>query len=349
MTEIEKPYKSIDEQITLLKKRNLRFITEKSAKESLINYGYYEIINGYKHEFMLDPSNDEKGFKLGTNFEHIYSLYKLDHNIRDSMRESLENFEQMFKQSLSYMISRDISEDQTRYTAKSHYNAGRSHTYRRHGHVITKTDRDKLLNKTFKNILDSDFEPYNYYRNEHGNIPPWIMVKGLTFGATIYWFNLSKPRIREAVISRMIGLEIPVMQAVDSQLKIKRAFGDCLNLYLDYRNISSHGGRIYNHRSNKHKIRNYSPFIYQRDDIVKQSKRQFTNGNLRSSVGAVLRTLNMFENKDPYFNLEVMLEIHLHNHLKNYPQDFDFLMNEMELKNTFVEKTLLNEDDLELK
>ncbi|MDK9681605.1 Abi family protein [Lactiplantibacillus argentoratensis] len=346
----DKPFKDIDEQINILRQRKLGFITESSAKDSLRYYGYYEIINGYKHEFVNNTNNDNDGYKSGSNFEHIYALYKLDNEIRNTMRETLEKFEFSFKQSLAYIVSRDISENQNRYTAPSHYNAGSSHYFhRRNGRISITTDRDTLLNKTFQKLLNSSFDPYRYYKDEHGNIPPWILVKGLSFGNTIYWFKLSKKKVREDVIDRMLGLDTisgldeNTLVAFKTSQKIEQAFSDVLNLYLDYRNLSSHGGRIYNHKSERHKIRNYSPFIYQNNNIIRLSRADFRKNKLRSSVGTILRTLNMFKNKDPFFNLEVMLSIQIQNHLKNYPEDFDFLMNEMELRETYVERKIIED------
>ena len=51
-----KPFKTIDEQIEILKDRHLKFINEEAAKSNLISYGYYEIVNGYK-DYLLLSSN----------------------------------------------------------------------------------------------------------------------------------------------------------------------------------------------------------------------------------------------------------------------------------------------------
>ncbi|WP_206424107.1 hypothetical protein [Vaginisenegalia massiliensis] len=48
-----KPFKTIDEQIEILTSRKLIIKNEDAAKESLMRFGYYEIINGYKNPFLL--------------------------------------------------------------------------------------------------------------------------------------------------------------------------------------------------------------------------------------------------------------------------------------------------------
>lgn len=49
----DKPFKTIKEQIQILKSRNLIFLNEETAKNALSRYGYYEIINGYKDFFLI--------------------------------------------------------------------------------------------------------------------------------------------------------------------------------------------------------------------------------------------------------------------------------------------------------
>lgn len=208
-------------------------------------------------------------------------------------------------------------------------------------------ERETLL-KAFQKVLNSPYEPYKYYREKHDNIPPWILVKGLTFGNTIYWFKLSKLKIRRATIARMLGMDINLIDILNKKLGITKAFGDILELYLDYRNLSSHVGRVYDHRSIKHQIRNYSQLIYQNNSVINESKEEFSKGIMRSSIGTVLQTLNLFENNDPYKKLEEGLYLHMKKYLQKYPTDFMFLINKMELKDTYVYTKLLKDDDLNL-
>lgn len=49
-----KPFRQIQDQINILKKRNMIFLNEDADANILRDYGYYEIINGYKDKFMID-------------------------------------------------------------------------------------------------------------------------------------------------------------------------------------------------------------------------------------------------------------------------------------------------------
>lgn len=160
----DKPFKSIDEQIRILKvERKLTINNVEAAKDILQRYGYYEIINGYKTPFLNDPSDDNKGYKDNATFEHIFDLYKLDRDIRKDLLQSLEYFEQTFKQALAYSVAKIISDNQTRYTAQSHYNTGRTH----HNHRRIYNDRDRLLQNSISLFI---------LTNNHLNITERITI-----------------------------------------------------------------------------------------------------------------------------------------------------------------------------
>lgn len=55
---IMKEFKTIDEQIELLKSRGLTFENEKFAKNMLLQNNYYNIINGYKELFIKPNTKD---------------------------------------------------------------------------------------------------------------------------------------------------------------------------------------------------------------------------------------------------------------------------------------------------
>ena len=78
-----KEFKTIDEQIDLLKSRNVSFTNETEAKKILLNNNYYNIINGYKDLFI----ENNNVFKQGTTFEEIYALYDFDRQLRNIFLE----------------------------------------------------------------------------------------------------------------------------------------------------------------------------------------------------------------------------------------------------------------------
>lgn len=317
MANVEKPFKTINQQIEILQSRGLLFQDKETAKKNLVMYGYYEIINGYKDSFMKNYHDDEKGFKENVTFEHIFSLFKLDQNFRHLTLQCLEEFEAIFKQSLAYSISELISEKQEIYTDVSYYNRGKTHN--------NSNDRDKLL-KCFNKTLHSNFQPYKYYRDEHNNIPPWIMVKNLTFGETIYWFKLSKPDVRQRVIAKMFDLDENILDNSNKILKLNQLFGDILVLFLNYRNLTAHGGRVFSYRSQRHRIRIYSPFFYN-DNELDISRRQFNKDIGRSSIAVIINALHILRGASPAFlKMRAYIHVELDDYLKFYPADKEYIL-----------------------
>ena len=74
-----KEFKTIDEQILLLKNRGMIFNREAEASWLLKDFNYYNIINGYKDTFLVHADT----FKNNTSFEEVYSLYIFDKRLKD--------------------------------------------------------------------------------------------------------------------------------------------------------------------------------------------------------------------------------------------------------------------------
>lgn len=329
----DKPFKTIDEQMDLLESRNLVFENKDTVRASLSRYGYYEIINGYKNKFLINENDDNDGFMPNVTFEHIYALYKLDKNIRGTVKNSLEDFELSFKQVLAYTIAEEYSDDDSIYTDPELYDVGELHRKRNY----TETDRDRLLRKLSYITQSNEYEPYKHYREEHGNVPPWIAVKDLTFGQSIFLYKLSKKNIRDKVVSKMFSIRFQLISIIDDDLHIRQAFGDLLSLALFYRNHASHGDRVYNQRSNQFGLR-YSQFFY--PDYVNESESDFDKGLGRSSIGVLICCLKSLTNSDCYYSLLSWISVHIVRYLKAYPLDKNFLIVSMELNLTEINLNL---------
>ena len=77
---MKKEFKTIEEQIQILKERGL-IINEEKAIEILTENNYYYLINGYKDLFIDNNSEVEK-YKENITLEEIYALYNFDSELR---------------------------------------------------------------------------------------------------------------------------------------------------------------------------------------------------------------------------------------------------------------------------
>lgn len=116
-----KKFNNIDNQIELLKSRNLRILNENKAKENLKLYGYYEIVNGYKNLLLKDMDT----YKDGVTFEHLFALFKLDSDIKDIVLNITLEFEIILKNVLAYEISKKYGVVESEYLKRENYKGKR--------------------------------------------------------------------------------------------------------------------------------------------------------------------------------------------------------------------------------
>ena len=75
-----KEFKTIKEQIEILKDRGLVFENEEFASEKLLETNYYNTINGYKRLFVEQDDNGNERFKENSRYEEL-SIFTADRSI----------------------------------------------------------------------------------------------------------------------------------------------------------------------------------------------------------------------------------------------------------------------------
>jgi len=129
---MNKPFKTIDEQIKILDSRNLSILSEEQARTNLMRYGYYEIVNGYKDIFLEDPQdeNNQEIFKEGTTFEILFDLFMFDNELRQAVFSSLTEFELNFRTALAYTMGKYLGVTEQEYMTRENYKSGKKVEYR---------------------------------------------------------------------------------------------------------------------------------------------------------------------------------------------------------------------------
>src|SRR5690606_35659028 len=94
--------KTIQEQIDLLKSRNLAFHDEANAPHFLANISYYRL-KGYWWEMQDDKVNHH--FKPGSYFEDVIDLYNFDRHFRLIVFNAIERIEVALRTKMIYHIS----------------------------------------------------------------------------------------------------------------------------------------------------------------------------------------------------------------------------------------------------
>lgn len=233
----DKPFKTYDELIELMRSRNIIVEQPEFAKSVLSSLSYYTIINGYKNTFLSIPGSDK--FIDGTHFEDLYSLHLIDININNIILKNILLIERFLKTRLSYTISRkygvftDLNDlrnmNSDDYLCRANYSS-RNHS-----------GRNATLSKIKRSVsLDHTSESLSYYINTKNHVPAWIMVSGISFGLSIRWYEILKGTDKAEVCEQFIT---STALSIDEK---KEFLTIAFNLLREYRNKIAHGNRTFN-------------------------------------------------------------------------------------------------------
>ena len=178
MTIYDKPFKTYEQQIELLRTRNLNISNQEFAIHALDTISYYDLINRYQKHFIPDGEH----FIEGTTIEQLYSLSMFDRSIQAFI--------------LKYSVDMSV------YLAKSKY----KESYQNPNNVLTFDAVQLECFKTRNNDKIAN-NPTLYYREHHNHIPPWILLKNLSFSNSINLFKLLKNAQRDDVVNELLPNE----------------------------------------------------------------------------------------------------------------------------------------------
>ena len=218
----KKEFRTLDEQIDILRNKGLTINDEEAAKDVLLRENYF-FINGYRN--ILYTKN--RKFIKGTTFEELYSVFLFDRTFRNILFKNLLIIENNIKSIISYQLSKKYGYKEADYLKPSNFNQNFTDS-RRVIDVINKMKRQIRVNGD-KHTATS------HYINKYGYIPLWILVKVLSFGLINELYGILKEEDRKE-IADIYGLD-------PETLKIY------LSILANYRNLCAHEDIVYEHRT----------------------------------------------------------------------------------------------------
>lgn len=297
-------YTTVEQQIQQLKSKGLLIKDEHFAQNCLDRYGYYNIINSYKEPYQC-IINGERKYRAGTSFEQIYSIFTLDHNLRNSIMASMLDFEECLRSAAAEVISYSFGTDHNEYLNYRNYRDRQSKN--------PKFSLNGVLGTLHMNI-DSDKDPIKYYREKHQIVPPWILLKGTYFSTLINYVKCFKSEQKRHLI-RML-LQISPNEIITDE--IASFFQNILFVCLDYRNTAAHGGRIYN----------FIPAHINSINITKNLINVFPTlegAKEYTGIGLLVSLLSVFKYGQPRRIIVDSLNRQVNRHLRQYPSDISIL------------------------
>ena len=222
----KKTFKTLDEQIEILKSRGLVINDIEKAKNILLRENYF-FISGYRHLFMKSRKDDK--FISGTTFEELYAMFVFDRRVRNIFFKNLLIVENNIKSLISYQLSKKYGYKEKEYLNPKNYSKDPMKNRQVHD-VLNKEKRQIRTNVKHHSAT-------MHYVTNYGYIPLWILVKVLSFGIVAELYD---------ILDDSDQIEIASIYNLDVESLVIY-----LSILSNYRNLCAHEDILYDHRTQK--------------------------------------------------------------------------------------------------
>lgn len=221
-----KIFKTIDEQLDILKSKGLIINDYDRAKDILLRENYF-FLNGYRSPFLITGS---KRFVEGATFEELYALFTFDRYFRNIIFKNVLIVENNYKSIFSYVLSRKYGYKEKDYLNTDNFDRSKEKN-RQINDLIRKVKRQIRING-YQHTATS------HYINNYGYIPLWVGVKVLSFGIMGELFQVLKTEDQNEIAGYYVNVDAPEL-------------GNYLSILSNYRNLCAHEDILFNHETQK--------------------------------------------------------------------------------------------------
>ena len=221
-----KTFKTLDEQIEILKSKGLVINDIEKAKNILLRENYF-FISGYRHLFM--KSRKEQQFIPGTTFEELYAMFVFDRRVRNIFFKNLLIIENNIKSLISYQLSKKYGYKEKDYLNPKNFSKD----------PIKIRQVHDILNKVKRQIRNNvkQHSATMHYVTNYGYIPLWILVKVLSFGIVSELYDILDDS-DQIEIAKTYNLDVESLVIY-------------LSILSNFRNLCAHEDILYDHRTQK--------------------------------------------------------------------------------------------------
>lgn len=291
----KKLFKTLDEQLDIMKSRGLIIHDCEEAKDILFRENYF-FVSGYRHIF---SDIKKQRYYPGTTFDELYGMFVFDRSLRNIMFKYLLIVENNIKSIISYQMSRKYGFKDKDYLNPKNFTQDTMKT-RQVKDITNKMRRQIRLN-------GMQHSATMHYLSNYGYIPMWILVKVLSFGIVSELYTILKYEDQ---------LDIANVYNVDVETLVIY-----LSVLANFRNLCAHEDILYDHKTQKtipdtryHALLNIpmerDEFIYGKNDlfaIVIMLKQMLTENEFRDFAYEIGYEIDLLDGKVDVIPLETIL------------------------------------------
>lgn len=221
-----KPFMTYEQLIYKLEdEKKLEISDHDYAIKLLKEHSYFALISGYKGPFKQKNGT----YKIHVSIQDIYALYLFDDALRALFLQYILKIENMMKSLISYSFCEAYGEEQQHYLNATKYNYT----------PMNQDDVNELITRLTKITNDPKNYPYiRHQKQQHGNIPLWVMMKALTLGTVSKLYSFLPQSIQHNVSKEF--------EYVHEGMLVQM-----LDLLARVRNVCAHNERLFDYKYQK--------------------------------------------------------------------------------------------------
>lgn len=236
-------FKTIDEQINILKSRGLEIKDEKKAYDTLLRYNYYKIINATIPFFVDWEKNGKYRFREGVDFKDLVEVHNFDKELKKILLTYMLEIERIARSIISYKFVE-------KYPKKNSYLD--YDNYDKKDISLVKINVDNLKETLNRYKEEKNYNrSINYYINKYGSVPFWFLVNFISFGKLVNIYETLDYKLQEDIadefqvfVEENLGMEL-IQYITPSHLT------SFLKNAKDIRNMSAHDNLILGYKYEK--------------------------------------------------------------------------------------------------
>lgn len=287
-----KPFKTVEEQIDILKRRKMSFPNEKFARKVLSFENYYYVVNGYKGPF-INSTLPEDSYKPGVTFDELVALYSFDRKLREFLLIDLLRIEHVVKAQIIITFSKNHGQDHTSYLRSESFNVAGFENFKRTNALIF--EMLKLIDKQ-----KDHHGAVSHYIHNYGFVPLWVLSKVMTFGKLNSFYACMLASEKEEVANSFN------LSASD--------FKSMIDYIADFRNKCAHGERIFCHSRDQRRPRPIPDTLFHSLLGIPRNKKGYKYG--KQDILALLIAMKFFVHPDRFSSLIYHIDFALNEKLR---------------------------------